>query len=612
MKFFLEKIFFINRAPLEDIQFDFEENEIAILSAINGRGKTTILSYIADAFYELAKKGFPNEFEGKSNKYYRVTSPLYSFNNTEPSFVYLRFKVSNSIIDYIDINGKCTEEQYNNKINLVDKVTFNQFAHIINQEGQVKFISNTFSPKQAAQLFYNNVIAYFPSYRFEIPGYLNEPYKMSIDFKKYSDFTGYLPNPIEIITGLPQLTNWIMDVILDMQYKNIENQTLKDNIDAIITDALSAKCKNPLRFGVGPRRYGSTRIQIVNKANEESIYPSIFNLSSGESSILCLFGEILKHADKVKENIALGDISGIVLIDEIDKHLHIGLQKEVLPKLLNLFPKIQFIISSHSPFLNMGLAEIVAQRSKIIDMDNLGISKTPTSNSLYDEVYQLMIEENKRFKSLHDQLSEKLKFSTKPLLITEGETDIKHLKKARKELGIEDDVEYFNGNSSSKLKTLLENISKIPHERKIIGIFDRDEPKIIQEIEENSQPFKKYGNNVYAFCIPQPQLRENYQNISIEFYYTDEALKTKQNNKCLYFNNELHFDSNRTPTSIREIVLDDKYKKIWDENIGNLNWIHSKSVFAKLVEENDIFSKEFDFSNFNLIFNKIKTILNHT
>src|SRR6185437_12901170 len=359
-----------------------------------------------------------------------------------------------------------------------------------------------------------------------------------------------------------------------------------------------AKCKNPLRFGVGPRRYGSTRIQIVNKANEESIYPSIFNLSSGESSILCLFGEILKHADKVKENIALGDISGIVLIDEIDKHLHIGLQKEVLPKLLNLFPKIQFIISSHSPFLNMGLAEIVAQRSKIIDMDNLGISKTPTSNSLYDEVYQLMIEENKRFKSLHDQLSEKLKFSTKPLLITEGETDIKHLKKARKELGIEDDVEYFNGNSSSKLKTLLENISKIPHERKIIGIFDRDEPKIIQEIEENSQPFKKYGNNVYAFCIPQPQLRENYQNISIEFYYTDEALKTKQNNKCLYFNNELHFDSNRTPTSIREIVLDDKYKKIWDENIGNLNWIHSKSVFAKLVEENDIFSKEFDFSNF--------------
>src|SRR6185437_5438878 len=238
--------------------------------------------------------------------------------------------------------------------------------------------------------------------------------------KKYSDFTGYLPNPIEIITGLPQLTNWIMDVILDMQYKNIENQTLKDNIDAIITDALSAKCKNPLRFGVGPRRYGSTRIQIVNKANEESIYPSIFNLSSGESSILCLFGEILKHADKVKENIALGDISGIVLIDEIDKHLHIGLQKEVLPKLLNLFPKIQFIISSHSPFLNMGLAEIVAQRSKIIDMDNLGISKTPTSNSLYDEVYQLMIEENKRFKSLHDQLSEKLKFSTKPLLITEG------------------------------------------------------------------------------------------------------------------------------------------------------------------------------------------------
>ncbi|MDR3320678.1 MAG: AAA family ATPase [Desulfovibrio sp.] len=44
-----------------------------------------------------------------------------------------------------------------------------------------------------------------------------------------------------------------------------------------------------------------------------------------------------------------------VLIDEIDKRLHIQLQKYVLPNLFNLFPNIQFILSSHSHFVAMGL-----------------------------------------------------------------------------------------------------------------------------------------------------------------------------------------------------------------------------------------------------------------
>lgn len=44
-------------------------------------------------------------------------------------------------------------------------------------------------------------------------------------------------------------------------------------------------------------------------------------------------------------------MTGIVLIDEVDKHLHITLHFSILPKLFELFPNIQFIVSSHSPFL---------------------------------------------------------------------------------------------------------------------------------------------------------------------------------------------------------------------------------------------------------------------
>ena len=54
---------------------------------------------------------------------------------------------------------------------------------------------------------------------------------------------------------------------------------------------------------------------------------------------------------------------------------------------------------------------------------------------------------------------------------------------------------------------------------------------------------------------------------------------------------------------------EESVKKIFDEDIGNLDWIHSKSVFAKLVDENEDFARNFNFENFNLIFDKIKQIL---
>lgn len=46
-----------------------------------------------------------------------------------------------------------------------------------------------------------------------------------------------------------------------------------------------------------------------------------------------------------------------MLIDEIDAHLHSDLLKDVLPELISLFPKIQFIISSHSPFFLLGMKD---------------------------------------------------------------------------------------------------------------------------------------------------------------------------------------------------------------------------------------------------------------
>ncbi|MFT7251925.1 MAG: putative ATP-binding protein involved in virulence [Flavobacterium sp.] len=625
MKTYIEKIIIVNRAPFNKIELDFQENEIAVLTAINGSGKTTILSHIVDAWYEMIRPHFPLEFENKENKYYRISSPIYNLDRSKPSFVYIRFRNLEGAYDYLDIRNNSTELEYSDAIKIEGKIPFSQFSSSLSEAHNVKITSSNFSKQVAEKLFLNNISTYFPSYRFEAPGYLNEPYKVNLDFKKLSGFSGYLKNPLEVITGLPQLANWIMDIVLDMSINPTgPERIVVNNLNEIITKSLISKNLGQLRFGFGNRGMGSTRIQIVKSANNESVYPTIFNLSSGESSIFCLFGELLKQADNYQNNIPLNEITGIVLIDEVDKHLHIKLQKEVLPRLFDLFPNVQFILSSHSPFLSMGLAEEVLNRTKIVDLDNFGISTDPTSNELYQEVYNMMISENSRFKNLYQSLSSSISEGNLPLIITEGKTDAQHIKKAKEVLKITDcECEFYEITENwgdSRLKTLLEQLSKVEQSRKIIGVFDRDVKSIVDMIEMGEQVYKDYTNNVYALCIPTPEGREGYSNISIEFYYSDEDIRKEKHSKRLYFDNEVDYLFNKSTgkPEVRKLatIREDKEfsKKIFDEDkiCEVAEWVHSKANFANLIENDIGFIEGINFSQFSLIFDRIKLITNLT
>ncbi|MFS7220900.1 AAA family ATPase [Rahnella inusitata] len=82
--------------------------------------------------------------------------------------------------------------------------------------------------------------------------------------------------------------------------------------------------------------------------NGNSIQPE--QLSQGEKSLLSLVGDIAKRL--VLLNPSLDNPlegKGIVLIDEIDLHLHPGWQQIIIENLLKTFPNVQFIISTHSP-----------------------------------------------------------------------------------------------------------------------------------------------------------------------------------------------------------------------------------------------------------------------
>jgi predicted ATP-binding protein involved in virulence len=73
------------------------------------------------------------------------------------------------------------------------------------------------------------------------------------------------------------------------------------------------------------------------------------HLSSGFSSVLAIYTHLLMKCELDK--ISKDSLKGIAIIDEIDAHLHVTLQKRVFSFFSNAFPSIQFIISTHSPFV---------------------------------------------------------------------------------------------------------------------------------------------------------------------------------------------------------------------------------------------------------------------
>ena len=80
-------------------------------------------------------------------------------------------------------------------------------------------------------------------------------------------------------------------------------------------------------------------------------------LSSGFQAVMAIFADILI---KVKlMGLTPENVEGVVLIDEIDAHLHLSLQQKILPFLKQSFPKIQFIASSHSPFIVSSINDAV-------------------------------------------------------------------------------------------------------------------------------------------------------------------------------------------------------------------------------------------------------------
>ena len=112
------------------------------------------------------------------------------------------------------------------------------------------------------------------------------------------------------------------------------------------------------------------------KIRQNGREPFSFNeLSDGYSSVIYIVSDLILRMDKnwlLEDKISEYDYQGIVLIDELETHLHIELQKKIFPFLTKFFPRIQFIVTTHSPYILNSISNAKAyDLERQVELDNL-------------------------------------------------------------------------------------------------------------------------------------------------------------------------------------------------------------------------------------------------
>lgn len=168
-----------------------------------------------------------------------------------------------------------------------------------------------------------------------------------------------------------------------------------------------------------------TQIHYSWKANDmlgkhdDGTWTSFSMMSAGYKNIIRITADIAYRAitlnPHLKEN-AVKETHGIVLIDEIDMHLHPKWQRTIIQDLKDTFPNIQFILTTHSPFIIQSLKskELIS-----LDVDN-NTEEDPYRKSIPDIIEDEMnvdnVNRSKKFLKMQEVASNYFK------LLQEGKT----------------------------------------------------------------------------------------------------------------------------------------------------------------------------------------------
>jgi len=157
----------------------------------------------------------------------------------------------------------------------------------------------------------------------------------------------------------------------NVSIKPIDSQFPDPQLEAV-RDALSNLLPDFSKFTV---RRSPLRMEVEKNGKRLTVN----QLSGGELNLIAMIGDLARRmaiANPDSTKPLKG--SGIVLIDEIDLHLHPKWQRMIVPKLLDVFPNCQFIISTHSPHV---ITHVQPDRLFLLKQTDLGIVAEKPSES---------------------------------------------------------------------------------------------------------------------------------------------------------------------------------------------------------------------------------------
>ena len=450
---YTKRIQLINYGPIDRLDivcpFDGDKPKPIIFVGENGSGKSVLLSHIVNGMLLAQQVAYPDTPEVAAGKVYKLRSPLYIKSGRDFSFTQVEFE---DTIRFDELQLAKPRQDYATAPSGIQETDAHDLWNRMDH-AETSIISPNFEAQRIKKLFERNCILYFPSNRFEDPAWLNEQnLKARAQHMIPRHRKGSTERTVINYSSLRDNENWLFDVtydfsVFEQQTKNIVlkgSDKSKLNVPLSIFAGFSGHAKTlydialkvvqtviqgpGVRLAIGTRKHRV--ISVMD--NEQTRVPNLFQLSSGEVSLLDIFLSILRDFDSCEMPLAKPeDVRGIAVVDEIDLHLHAVHQYEILPKLIRMFPRVQFVLTTHSPLFVLGLQKILKDSGFVLYRLPHGQQTAPEDFSEFGDAYHM-------FKQTNAYLSEMkavVQRTEKPLIFVDGKTDVKYLKRAAELLG---------------------------------------------------------------------------------------------------------------------------------------------------------------------------------
>ncbi len=495
---YVNRLQLANYGPIDKLNITFPFNgdipKPVILVGENGSGKSICLSHIVNGLIAAKTIAYPQAREVEMGKVYKLRSQLYIASASDYYFSRVDFDDELFMAELVLRQQK---QEYQDEPIEIANSDARPLWSAMRSDMYNHLMSNISinSEKQIKSSFANNCVLYFPANRFEEPAWLNEAnLKARARYMTVSRMEGNTDRQVIDYASLRDNQNWLLDVIYDSLAfdVHIERHRTADSQSTIPVPVID-------HSGGATRRYKTARqvvravtrrsdaILAVGERHNKAIsiqsrvgpsIPNIFQLSSGETCLLNLFLSILRDFDLTGTSVAsVAEIRGIVIVDEIDLHLHAVHQYEVLPELIKMFPHVQFVVTTHSPLFVLGMNEALGRDGFVTYQLPYGRQIRAEEFDEFQHAYRAFTLTGKYSADIQTAIES----ARQPIVIAEGITDKKYIETAARLLGkgaLLAGVELHDGGGSGNLRNIWRRFTQplsdiVP--QKMLLLFDCDE-----------------------------------------------------------------------------------------------------------------------------------------